>query len=112
MPFGDGTGPMGRGPMTGRGMGFCGGYDQPGSMNAGFRGFRGRGTGFGRGRGWRHWFYTTGMPGWARQQSYAPPPAATSQQEIEMVKAEASYLRSELENIEKRMSELTQEDKG
>ncbi|MCD6310782.1 MAG: DUF5320 domain-containing protein, partial [Candidatus Eremiobacteraeota bacterium] len=23
MPGGDGTGPMGMGPMTGRGMGFC-----------------------------------------------------------------------------------------
>ena len=26
MPRGDGTGPMGMGPMTGRGMGYCTGY--------------------------------------------------------------------------------------
>ena len=38
MPRRDGTGPMGQGSMTGRGMGLCGG------------GFR-RGMGFGRGQG-------------------------------------------------------------
>jgi hypothetical protein len=27
MPAGDRTGPMGMGPMTGRGMGYCGGYE-------------------------------------------------------------------------------------
>ncbi len=33
MPWGDGTGPMGMGPMTGRGAGFCAGYGVPGYMN-------------------------------------------------------------------------------
>ncbi len=33
MPFGDGTGPMGFGPMTGRAAGYCAGYPAPGSMN-------------------------------------------------------------------------------
>jgi len=33
MPFGDGTGPAGMGPMTGRAAGFCAGYLVPGSMN-------------------------------------------------------------------------------
>ena len=48
MPCGDGTGPMGMGPMTGRGAGFCGGFGAPGFMNAA----PGRGgMGFGRGRG-------------------------------------------------------------
>ncbi len=45
MPRGDGTGPMGMGPMTGRGAGFCSGF-----ANSGFgcgRGFRGRQTRFG-----------------------------------------------------------------
>ena len=32
MPFGDGTGPMGLGPMTGRGAGYCAGYLAPGFM--------------------------------------------------------------------------------
>lgn len=30
MPFGDGTGPQGMGPMTGRGAGYCSGFYQPG----------------------------------------------------------------------------------
>ena len=71
MPRGDGTGPMGMGPMTGRAAGFCAGYGMPGYMNpvAG-RGFgmgfgRGRGFGGGGGRGWRNRFYATGLPGWA-----------------------------------------------
>jgi hypothetical protein len=33
MPRGDGTGPMGMGPMTGRGAGYCAGYPVPGFMN-------------------------------------------------------------------------------
>ena len=31
MPGGDGTGPMGMGPMTGRGAGYCAGFAAPGS---------------------------------------------------------------------------------
>jgi hypothetical protein len=34
MPRGDGTGPMGFGPMTGRAAGYCAGYGVPGFMNA------------------------------------------------------------------------------
>ncbi len=59
MPRGDRTGPMGMGPMTGRGAGFCAGFNVPGFMNAvsgrGGMGFgRGRGRGFGMGMGWRY----------------------------------------------------------
>ena len=48
---GDGTGPVGRGPMTGRGHGLCAGYSSPGYANPSYdRGLgRGRGRGFGRG---------------------------------------------------------------
>lgn len=43
MPFGNGTGPTGMGPMTGRAAGFCAGYPVPGYVNpvvhrAGFHG--------------------------------------------------------------------------
>ena len=48
MPRGDRTGPMGMGPMTGRGLGYCAGYNAPGYMNA----VGGRGWGMGFGRGW------------------------------------------------------------
>jgi len=33
MPAGNGTGPMGLGPMTGRAAGYCTGYGVPGYMN-------------------------------------------------------------------------------
>ncbi len=35
MPRGDRTGPSGMGPMTGRGMGYCAGFDRPGYMQRG-----------------------------------------------------------------------------
>ena len=46
MPFGDGTGPAGMGPMTGRAAGFCAGYPVPGYMNpvVGRAGFYGPGA--------------------------------------------------------------------
>jgi hypothetical protein len=58
MPRGDGTGPMGLGPMTGRAAGYCAGFSAPGFMNTygygpgmgyGFGMGYGRGMGFGRG---------------------------------------------------------------
>ena len=64
MPLGDGTGPSGLGPMTGRAAGFCAGYPVPGYLNpipgrgwfgvgrGGFPRGGGRGRFFGRGRGW------------------------------------------------------------
>ena len=33
MPAGDGTGPLGWGPMTGRAAGYCAGFPVPGYMN-------------------------------------------------------------------------------
>ena len=48
MPFGDGTGPRGMGPMTGRGAGYCAGYGAPGFTNPYPRGGR-AGRFFGRG---------------------------------------------------------------
>ena len=70
MPWGDGTGPAGLGPMTGRAAGYCAGYPAPGYLNVvpglAFwgRGFRGWGRGGGRGR-W-NWYYAPGRPGLAR----------------------------------------------
>ena len=49
MPFGDGTGPRGMGPMTGRGAGYCAGFGQPGFTNPMSGGGR-FGSGLGRGR--------------------------------------------------------------
>ncbi|GAH15858.1 unnamed protein product, partial [marine sediment metagenome] len=58
MPGGDGTGPGGLGPMTGRALGYCAGYSAPGfSIGPGMGMASGRG--FGRGRG--YWGYGRGM---------------------------------------------------
>jgi len=47
MPFGDGTGPRGMGPMTGRRAGYCAGFSQPGFTNP-LPGREWFGFGFGR----------------------------------------------------------------
>ncbi len=61
MPRGDRTGPMGMGPMTGRGAGFCSGSERPGY--ASFWGFGSR-FGAGRGRGLMGTFgYGRSLPG-------------------------------------------------
>jgi len=126
MPAGDGTGPVGAGPMTGRAAGYCAGYGVPGYMNpipgrgryARF-GWGGRG-GYGRGRGWRHWYYATGMPGWARAYYGMPayagwpapvswgavPPEMTTEQETSMLKHEAEMLQSQLEDVQNRLEVL------
>ncbi len=122
MPRGDGTGPAGMGPMTGRAAGYCAGYPGPGFMNPiGGRGFQGRGGG----RGWRHWYHATGLPGWARagygypawggfmgpNAPYAEPPAVTftAEQELEGLKQQADYFQNALEEINKRIDQLAAE---
>lgn len=119
MPFGDGTGPMGYGPMTGRAAGYCAGYPVPGYMNqwGGYGGFgRGRALGWGRGRGWRHMYYATGLPGWARGGVWpAVPPAVAPgfdpSQEAEFLKQHASFLEQELTEVKKRLAQLEAESK-
>ncbi len=119
MPAGDGTGPMGMGPKTGKAAGFCAGYGMPGYANPipgrGY-GFWGAGRGFfGRGRGYRHWFYATGLPFWARSAAYGPmpyaapyyaPPTMTTEQELTYLKDQSEYLATSLDEIQKRISEL------
>ena len=128
MPAGDGTGPRGMGPMTGRGAGYCAGHGIPGHANpVPGRGFGmgwgrggGWGGGWGRGRGWRNMYYATGLPGWARF-GYAPawgaPPAPaygpcagppTPEQETEYLRAQAEWLQQQLDGISQRIAELEQ----
>lgn len=111
MPRGDRTGPMGMGPMTGRGTGFCGGFGAPGFMNAvpgrGGMGFgRGRGRGFGMmGMGWRH--------GWAFQtaQVASQPVSYQPVDELLLLKNQAKYFGEALQSINSRISELEAETK-
>ena len=115
MPFGDGTGPIGMGPMTGKGMGYCAGVPAPGYMNPGYgRGCFGRGGGRGR----RNWFYATGMPGWMRADQGMPaygmgvprmavyPTTPTPDVESVMLKNQAEFLKQQLEEIQSRIGDL------
>ncbi|MDD4980122.1 MAG: DUF5320 domain-containing protein [Candidatus Omnitrophica bacterium] len=118
MPRGDGTGPMGLGPMTGRAAGFCAGYSVPGYMNSiPGRGYFGRGRGFygrGGGRGWRNLYYATGIPGWQRASmgmpafggAYPYAPEMTSKQEADILKNEADFLKKQLEDVQARIEAL------
>ena len=108
MPAGDRTGPSGRGPMTGRGIGYCGGSGAPGFASR-FASRFGGGWGWGRGRGggWRWWHRRFASPPFAAPPAYAAPP--TREEEVGALKAEAERLKSQLEVIGKRVEELEQE---
>ncbi len=79
MPGFDQTGPLGQGPMTGRGLGPCGG-----GMGYG----RGFGRGYGRGFGWRRWVQPT------------------AKEEKEMIQEEMSALKEQIKILEDRFKEL------
>ena len=127
MPAGDGTGPMGLGPMTGRAAGYCAGYGVPGYMNPwGGRGWSRFGRGYfgrggGRGRGWRNRFWATGVPGWAWFGASAPfvagapgvgvQPSGAAPGELEVLRQQAEYFESALEDIRSRIGELEKESR-
>jgi len=102
--------------MTGRGAGYCAGFGMPGYANPvpgrgfgmGFaRGLARAGRGFGGGRGWRHRFYATGLPGWMRFGAYAGPYLKPDPEaEKQVLKNEADALQLELNSIKKRLEEI------
>jgi len=124
MPRGDGTGPRGLGPMTGRAAGYCAGYSVPGYMNPyegrsglGFGYGRGYGRGFGRGMGGGY-----GRGFWpAYPYPMTPPPTAYGggfyqtplepKQEMEMLTEDAKALKEQLDSINKRITELEKSEK-
>jgi len=93
MPFADGTGPMGLGPMTGRGAGFCAGFGRPGFTNP----IPGRRFGFGR-----------GIPyGYPYAGSYGYPwGAMPKEEELRILEEQARAMESDLNAIGKRLEEL------
>ncbi len=102
MPRGDRTGPAGQGQMTGRGLGYCAGYNSPGftrgfGMGMGWGGGR-RGYGYGYGRGYLGPNYSYPTP--VQQQ---PEP----EQEIGALKAQAGILQNQLKSILERLEALT-----
>lgn len=110
MPRGDRTGPLGMGPMTGRGAGYCAGFAAPGYMNPlGYAG--GFGYGFGRGRGFRRMYNATRLPGWAH---YGYPEYAGADMEAaderEFLTNQAELLERQLQQIKKRLSSFKEDD--
>ena len=98
MPRGDGTGPIGQGPMTGRGLGNCIAYGIPALAGAAMafglgrrRGWFGQGTGFGRG-------FSRGFGG----AQYV----ASSEGELSELKNQAQAMEEGLKDIRNRISEL------
>lgn len=110
MPNFDGTGPMGMGPMTGGGRGYCMGY-----VNQ-YNRFPFWG---GRGRGYRHMYYATGLPGWLRGR-YPYMPAAYAgaaggelpdypdyrEREIAMLREQERYLENSLKDLKEYIRSL------
>lgn len=98
MPGGNGAGPMGAGPMTGRAAGYC----------AGFAGYGGLGRGRGMGRGVRGG--GRGMGFGFRNRCYIPETMqaqpVSADQEKEYLANEAKALENDLEAIKKRLNEL------
>ncbi|BAL80409.1 DUF5320 domain-containing protein [Caldisericum exile] len=85
MPLGDRTGPLGLGPRTRRGLGYCVGY-----------GFR---YGFGRGFGWGGRF----VPYYGYPFGYSP------SDEKAILTEELKALENELNAIKSRLAELEKE---
>jgi hypothetical protein len=91
--------------MTGRGAGWCAGYDRPGFAGPIFGRGLDLGLGYrGGGRGWRNMYYATGLPGWARPEFVPPAPAA--EQGLADLKVQATWLADHLDAIEKRIEFL------
>ncbi len=104
MPSGDRTGPLGQGPLTGRGFGFCTGY---------------RNNNIRVSRGSRRRFFATGIPGWkwfgyqGQFNTYgkgAPFQGAgeqySAEEEKEILKAETEVLKNQLDRINERLNQL------
>ena len=112
MPGFDGSGPMGAGSMTGGARGLCN------PANAGYNPQFARG--YGRGMGLRRGFRGgagQGMDvgaGYGRGLGFYPPAGGTFSQmtakdEINMLKANADYMKNSLDEINKRIKELEKE---
>lgn len=78
MPRGDKTGPMGAGPMSGRGAGFCNGFQTAGFQNTG------RGFGCGRAFGFRR---------------FAQPAQSAPTSEIDALKEQMNRIEQKLKEL-------------
>lgn len=88
MPRGNGTGPTGAGPMTGRGMGYCAGTNAPG-FAPGANGF---GRGMGTGRGFRNRYFT----GWENAPQTPVEPLSKTEQ-LSALKEQMNRIQQQIE---------------
>ena len=102
MPRGDGTGPMGNGPMTGRGAGFCAGLGMPGVASA-----KGRFGGFGCRRGFGGGMRGAGMQAQNRfmAQQYGEEGAAATN-EKEVLNRQMNFLEQQLQQVKQRLEKF------
>lgn len=103
MPRGNGTGPMGMGPMTGRRAGYCSGFAVPGYANPDrFAG------GLGYGRGFRRRFCATGVPrcGYSAEAGGA---GEAPFDEKAFLTRQAGVLEARLQQVKERLSSLNEE---
>lgn len=101
MPGFDGTGPMGMGPMTGGGRGFCSPLGI-GAISRPYGRFQGRGYGY------RHWRY--GYPYYGAVPAAVPFVSSMARgQELYFLKNQAQAMKSQLEQMEARIEQLGSE---
>lgn len=97
MPRGDRTGPNGMGPMTGRGAGYCSGYDRPGFANPVNRCLFGYGRQYRRGYG-RFADYNP--------QPYSQPIPYEPVEEEKLIESNIQALGRQLDSLQKRLDEI------
>ena len=107
MPGGDRTGPQREGPRTGRGLGYCAEYDQPGYATP----QQGRGFGFRRGgrgnRGSRGWRNRSNVGFWSgRGRSGFDLVPDAQDQDIDSLKAQVWELQNTLKEVQKRLDQF------
>lgn len=107
MPGGDGTGPIGQGPMTGRALGLCAGNPTPGYANPGF----GQGYGRGRGRNNTRGFWGRGRRFWYRENYNIPINQPSSEEQKVYLESLIKNLEDELKAIKERLQDLSKEKK-
>ena len=110
MARGDGTGPMGQGPLSGRGMGYCAGevVGRPYGRGAGYV----RGAGFGRGGGYgRRPGLGRGFANPVYRPAYSEYPAepVNTMSEKEWLSEEKAALEERLNLVNKELGNLTDE---
>ena len=108
MPGGDRTGPMGRGPMTGRAAGLCAGYPNPEyATNPGY----GQGFGRGRGRGVGRGFWGRGRRFWYRENNDVPFNQPSTEEEKVYLENLVKNLEDELKAVKDRLQDILKEKK-